>query len=96
MIGNSIYISAAVGSEPLTIGLWSIDVNTEIWTKVSDLQAPVTGDENSEFATGAGSRPGCRVSDGFIVRTTTTTTTKPDNDGAVRTIWTRFESEIND
>ena len=96
MIGNSIYISAAVGSEPLTIGLWSIDVNTEIWTKVSDLQAPVTGDENSQFATGAGSRPGCRVSDGFIVRTTTTTTTKPDNDGAVRTIWTRFESEIND
>ena len=96
MIGNSIYISAAVGSEPSTIGLWSIDINTELWTKVPDLQAPITGDENSEFATGAASRPGCRVSDGFTVKVTTTTTSERPPDGEVRTIWTRFESEIND
>ena len=56
------------------------------WTILPDNESPCP-------AGGAGTAPGCRITDGFIVdnNTTTTTTSTTLNPGGTNTIWTRFE-----
>ena len=63
------------------------------WTDLVP-NAPGTPDP----AGGASQIPGCRISDGFIVDpniTTTTTSSTTPNPSGPKTIWTWFESEIN-
>lgn len=83
MIGNYIYTSDISG-------VWyRCNTETSVWEIVSEQPNPVQ-------AIDSGSRPECRISDGLTKFTpdTTTTTTTPNPSGT-KTIWTWFESEIN-
>ena len=78
-------------------------VGATTWATV-DLEPPYAWTElvpnapgTPDAAGGASQIPGCRISDGFIVDpnvSTTTTSTTPSPSGP-KTIWTWFESEIN-
>jgi len=86
VIGNFLYISIKDLPNNNT-DLWKVDLNTAEWSIVSS--------DESYNGGSSGSKPNCRISNGFTsfdpssTTTTTTTTVVP----GVNTIWTWFEAE---
>jgi hypothetical protein len=95
VIGEFLYITAR-RLDTNTTELWKVSFNTLEWS--------IAESDNSYNGGSSGSKPSCRISDGFnFSNTTTTTTTQPGQTTTttttvtpgVRTIFTTFSVKIN-
>ncbi len=97
---GGIYIASSDNGtvSPELAGVWRFDLETLQWTQLDPADVPVEMGLPSRSPDDFASTPICRVSDGitsFGPSPTTTTSSTTPNPSGPKTIWTWFESEIN-